>query len=155
MSREKKLIVVVPMPGTFLLDIAGPCDVFAAADSALDGNGGYEVLLASPLDTNKIVTKGGLEIVCPTTVTAINTPIDTLIIAGFSIAKLPEGNRFIQWLKYVYPQLNRIGSVCVGTYALAEAGILDGKQATTHWAWWKKIMDGRWRRRFHGGWCYI
>ncbi len=34
------------MPGIYLLDIAGPCDVFAAADKILDGKGGYEILLA-------------------------------------------------------------------------------------------------------------
>lgn len=121
------------MPGTFLLDIAGPCDVFAAADKAVEDNGGYEVLLASPLDTKKIMTKSGMEITCPVTVTSITQPIDTLIIAGFSIAQLPESARFIQWLRDIYPHLHRIGSICVATYALAEAGILDGKQATTHW----------------------
>jgi transcriptional regulator GlxA family with amidase domain len=129
----KKLVVIVPMPGTFLLDLAGPCDVFGAADKALDGDGGYDILLASPLDTKHVMTKCGIEIVCPTTVTSITQPIDTLIIAGFTLSRLPEGTRFIQWLRDAYPHLQRVGSVCVGTYALAEAGILDGKHATTHW----------------------
>lgn len=130
---KKKLIVVVPMPGIFLLDVAGPTDVFAAADKILDGNGGYEILLASPVNTKKIPTKSSVELHCPVTVAAITQPVDTLIIAGFSMPLLETGKHFFQWLKDIYPKVNRICSVCVGAYALAEAGILDGKQATTHW----------------------
>lgn len=132
-KAKKKLVVVVPMPGIFLLDVAGPCDVFAAADKQLNGNGGYEILLASPINTKKIGTKSGVELNCAVTVNTITRPIDTVIIAGFSWPLLENGGRFFQWLKDVYPTVNRIASVCVGAYALAEAGILDGRQATTHW----------------------
>jgi hypothetical protein len=70
MSKEKKkLVAIIPMPGIFLLDVAGPCDVFMMADSALGenpgaGKGGYELLLASPVDTKKIVTRCGISIDC-------------------------------------------------------------------------------------------
>jgi len=138
---KKKLIVVVPMPGIFLLDIAGPCDVFAAADKILDGNGGYEILLASPINTKKIPTKSSVELHCRSTVTAITQPVDTLIIGGFSMPLLEKGERFFQWLKGIYPKVNRICSVCVGAYALAEAGILDGKQATTHWEYSQQFQQ--------------
>jgi transcriptional regulator GlxA family with amidase domain len=138
---KKKLIVVVPMPGIYLLDVAGPADVFAAADKILDGNGGYEILLASPVSTKKIPTKSSVELHCPVTVTAITQPIDTLIIAGFSMPLLENGARFFQWLKDIYPRVNRICSICVGAYALAEAGILDGKRATTHWEFSQKMQQ--------------
>ena len=129
------------MPGIFLLDVAGPCDVFAAADRILDGNGGYEILLASPVNTKKIPTKSGIALHCHVTATAITQPIDTLIIAGFYMPLLENGARFFQWLKAIYPEVNRIGSVCLGAYALAEAGILDGKQATTHWEYSQQFQQ--------------
>lgn len=129
------------MPGIFLLDIAGPCDVFAAADKILDGKGGYEILLASPVNTKKIPTKSGVELHCPVTVTNITQPVDTVIIGGFSMPLLEKGERFFQWLKGIYPKVNRICSVCVGAYALAEAGILDGKQATTHWEYSQRFQQ--------------
>ena len=138
---QKKLIVVVPMPGIFLLDIAGPCDVFAATDQILNGNGGYEILLASPVKKKKIPTKTSVELHCPVTVTDITQPIDTLIIGGFSMQLLEKGTQFFQWLKDIYPSVNRICSVCVGAYALAEAGILDGKQATTHWEYSQQFQQ--------------
>lgn len=137
-KKRKKLIVIVPMPGTYMLDLAGPLDVFTAADRMLNetaaaGDTGYEILLASPLSTRKIATNSGIEFTCPVRVDEIGRQIDTLIVAGFSIRNLETGKKFCDWLHHAYPGMRRIGSVCVGTYALAEAGILDGKQATTHW----------------------
>lgn len=129
------------MPGIFLLDLAGPSDVFAAADKILNGNGGYDILLASPVNSKKINTKPGIEVICQATVSTITQPIDTVIIAGFSWPLLENGERFFQWLKGIYPTINRIGSVCVGAYALAEAGILNGKKATTHWEYSQQFQQ--------------
>ncbi|WP_440134732.1 GlxA family transcriptional regulator [Chitinophaga sancti] len=135
----KKTVVIVPMPGTFMLDIAGPCDVFAAADALLqDGLGtegtGYNILLAAYGDDKIVPTKSGITMICPLTLDEITQPIDTLIVAGFPMVLLQSGDRrLINWLKNNYPRLRRVGSICVGTYALAEAGILEGKNATTHW----------------------
>ena len=138
---KKKLIVVVPMPGIYLLDIAGPTDVFAAADKLLDGNGGYEILLASPVNSRRIPTKSSVELYCPVTVTGITQPVDTLIIGGFYMPLLEKGARFFEWLKQIYPAVNRICSVCVGAYALAEAGILNEKHATTHWEYSQQFQQ--------------
>lgn len=144
-KEEKKLVVVIPMPGIFLLDIAGPCDVFMAANRFLDESPaidkhGYELLLASPVETKNIVTKSGVEICCTALAQEIDRPVDTLLIAGFSRLELKKGHPFFAWLKQVYPTVRRIGSICIGTYALAEAGILDGKKATTHWEFSQELQ---------------
>src|SRR4051812_12532036 len=114
-KETKKLIVVIAMPGIFMLDIAGPCDVFIAADMALNNNA-YEVLLASPLDTLQVTTKGAISVNCHVKISEINRPIDTLIVAGFSRQQLTKGHPLFQWLRDTYPKLRRIGSICVGTY---------------------------------------
>jgi transcriptional regulator GlxA family with amidase domain len=134
----KKLVVIIPMPGIFLLDVAGPADVFSAANRVLEEHpevdkDGYELLVASPTDTKMILTRSGVNIECPVLASEIDICIDTLIVAGFSRMELKGGHPFFTWLKESYPGLRRVCSVCIGTYALAEAGILDGKAATTHW----------------------
>lgn len=129
------------MPGIFLLDIAGPCDVFAAADKILDGNGGYEIQLASPINSKKINTKAGIEVICKYTISTIIQRIDTVIVGGFSMPLLDNGGHFFQWLKGIYPRVNRMASICVGAYALAEAGILNGKKATTHWEYSQQFQQ--------------
>ncbi len=129
------------MPGTSLLNVAGPCDVFTEADRALNGNSGYEVILASPGSTKKITARSGVQLFCPVTIKDIIPPVDTLIIAGFPMNLLESSTSFFQWLRMIYPQVRRMCSVCSGVYALAEAGILDGKQATTHWQYGQRFQQ--------------
>lgn len=144
---SQKLIVIVPMEGTALLDIAGPCDVFSRADKILrsdpDWQGaGYEILLASPVAAHHLKTQSGVEVVCPVTVAELDRPIDTLLIAGLGTEFLANNlHDFYDWLRNVYPRLRRIGSVCIGAYALARAGILSGRRATTHWQYSQDFQE--------------
>ncbi|CAL1520141.1 GlxA family transcriptional regulator [Chitinophaga sp. MM2321] len=147
LHTSKKLIVVVPMQGTLLLDIAGPCDVFTIANKVLGSDpslhaGGYEILLAAPDATKKVITQSSVELLCPLRVTEIDRPIDTLLIAGLGTEFLNNTHQgFYKWLREMYPRMHRVGSVCIGAYALARAGILDGKRATTHWEFSQDFQD--------------
>lgn len=147
MAHQKKLIVVVPMEGTALLDIAGPCDVFTQANKVLkqypgEEEGGYEILLASPDSTRQLMTQSGVEVVCAAVAAEIKRPIHTLLIAGLGKEFLEYNHfEFYKWLKEVYPLLQRIGSICVGAFALARAGILNGRRATTHWHYTQDFQE--------------
>ncbi|NSL90365.1 GlxA family transcriptional regulator [Chitinophaga solisilvae] len=139
MPHKKKLVVVVPMEGTSLMNIAGPCDVFTQANKVLKNDPataheGYEILIAAPGNGKRIMTQSGVEIVCNMFTSDIKRPIDTLLVAGLGKEFLENNHqKYYKWLKEVYPKLRRIGSICIGAFALARAGVLDGRRATTHW----------------------
>lgn len=144
-ALKKKSVIIVAMTGNMLLDFAGPADVFTNADKYLQSSGiidGYDVTIVSPTANKKVDTTTGISIVCEQSATDINTAIDTLIIAGndFRESSQPALTEFYNWLA-TRNEFNtrRIASVCGGTFALAKAGILKGRNATTHWELSEKL----------------
>ena len=59
---------------------------------------------------------------------------DTLLVAGGPDMTHVVGNRkLLAWLRTMSARCRRIGSICTGAFALAEAGLLENRRATTHW----------------------
>ena len=138
-NKLRKKVVIIPMSGLTLLHFSGPVDVFTNADKCLNLSGskqGYEVVIASPTLNKHIPTLAGAELVCQQSVLEITIPIDIIIVAGndFQELKKSEYTNFCNWLSSINEKSeSRICSVCGGAFVLAEAGLLNGKKATTHW----------------------
>jgi transcriptional regulator GlxA family with amidase domain len=115
--------------GVELLDVAGPSEVFGETNA---GGARYAVTLCSP-DGASVTTSTGVRLVVDTRADEAR-PLDTLLVPGsdgFPVRSLsPE---ILTALSRLARRARRIASVCTGAFVLAEAGLLDGRRAATHW----------------------
>jgi transcriptional regulator GlxA family with amidase domain len=146
MGRKK--IVIIAMPEALSFDIMGPSDVFALADyfRHSKGNEGlfpfYEIMVVSATRELTVRTASGVNISCEHSIYSISGPIDTLIIGGLSLTEKRTGYpAVVKWIRENAGRCRRICSVCIGAFMLAEAGLLSGKNATTHWQYWQELRD--------------
>jgi transcriptional regulator GlxA family with amidase domain len=132
-----RLIVLVGFPGVQGLDLAGPMDVFAGAQELVERTGrsdrGYRVRVAS-LDGEPFRTRAGLSVLPDSALAAVPGPIDTLVVPGGDAVAVTLDRPLVDWLRRRAPRARRVASVCTGAFLLAEAGLLDGRHATTHWS---------------------
>ncbi len=121
-----------------LMNLAGPLDVFTRASAVLSRTGkrrssAYEVELLTH-DEMPVLTGAGLGLIGGRRWTEVQDPIDTLLVlASADVAQARIDPELLAWIRSQAEKVRRIGSVCAGAFILAAAGILDGRQATTHW----------------------
>ena len=129
----QKTIVIVALPGVQLLDVSGPMDVFAEANT----QAGYEVyrLLIAGREPGPILSSSGVRLMADGIIGRdFEEPIDTLLVAGCPKAAEIPADTIVDWLRRRAWSARRFGSVCSGAFFLAAAGLLDGRRITTHWA---------------------
>ena len=129
-------VLIVLFDGVQSLDVTGPLEVFASARHHQAGRGerGYEVTTAS-LGGAPVTSASGLGLIPATDLRAhAADPIDTLLVPGGRGTARPDPE-LVAWLRANGPAARRITSVCTGAFLLAAAGLLDGRNATTHWAY--------------------
>ena len=114
-------VQIVLFDGVQSLDVTGPLEVFTYA-------GGYRVTTAS-VGGMEVRTSSGLRLRPDHD---LSGKPDTLIIPGGEGTRVPPAE-VVAWLRGRGGETKRIMSVCTGAFILAEAGLLDGRKATTHW----------------------
>jgi transcriptional regulator GlxA family with amidase domain len=126
----QRTVLVVLFDGVQSLDVTGPVEVFAGAEQLVPGT--YRIGTAS-LDGAPVRTSSGLTLVPDGTLAGAPGP-HTLLVPGGRGTRRPDP-RLTGWLRENGPRAERLVSVCTGAILLAEAGLLDGRRVTTHWAY--------------------
>ncbi len=125
-----KIVILAP-PGVQSLDVVGPAEVFWEAARRLGDPDAYQVQVVG-INGDPIRGTGALRFLSDRTIHDPDEAIDTLLVAGDpSFQELDPA--VTQWLARRAPGTRRYGSICTGVFLLAAAGLLDGKQVTTHW----------------------
>jgi transcriptional regulator GlxA family with amidase domain len=127
-STTARRIVFVAAPGTEILDLVGPLQVFArASDMYCRANPGalpiYSVEVISISSGRSLVANCGLHFAANKTYRQLRGKIDTLLVAGGdAIEQNKASPEAIRWLRRTAERARRVGSVCTGAMLLARAG---------------------------------
>ena len=131
-------IAELAFPGVQILDVTGPLEVFSRTSRWLRDNGlraddAYHVEIVGP-QRGAFRASSGLRLHADHRYDEVGAGIDTLLIAGgVGTGPLYKDRAILRWIQRQARTVRRIASVCTGAFFLAEAGLLDGKRATTHW----------------------
>lgn len=127
-------VAIVVFDGVQALDVAGPLDVFAEANTFLPAHQHYQVSLVGR-EAGNVSCSNGMQLAVSCGFADLDIQWDLLLVAGgpqLPDAQLP--GEFLEWLQNQACGASRFGSVCNGAFVLAHAGLLDGREVTTHWA---------------------
>lgn len=116
-----------------VLDFAGPFEVFSTASRIVERS-----LQPRPFDVftvaadSPIRARHGLVVVA-THLMGQEPPIDVLVVPGGVVTDALRHRPTIEWIAARARAARLATSVCTGAFLLAEAGLLQGRPATTHW----------------------
>ncbi len=127
---KARRVVVLAYDGAELLDLAGPTNVLTAATRLCPDRRGYRVELVAQR-SGLVTTAGGVQLQARA-LRGVRGPIDTLLVPG-GIDPF-AGRALTPKLTRLASSARRVVGVCSGAFLLAEAGLLDGKRAASHWA---------------------
>jgi len=141
-SRRVVVLAVAPVDE---FDLVCPIQVFGAANR-LARRPVYSVEVITNGKDLTVQGEGGvLSFLAGTSYEAVKQGFDSLLLVCGLGTRNARDPALFAWLRRIARTVRRLGSVCVGSFLLAEAGLLNGKRATSHWRFTKELA-----RRYPG-----
>jgi len=134
-NTAEKTVGILVYPDVEVLDFCGPFEVFATTrlseETRRESSSPIQQVLVSESE-DVVCASGGLRVVAD--VDFSNCPkLDIVLVPGGSgIRAMLHRPEYLDWLRSVAAHVERLASVGTGSLLLAEAGLLVGKNATTH-----------------------
>jgi len=133
----RRRVVIVASFCANSLEYTGPLQVFMEANFFLERVGrsdlGYDIEMAA-VRPGVVYETRGMTVNVDRAYRDVRGEIDTIMFqAPDEDERTIRDGEFVAWVREVAGRARRVASVCVGTFVLAEAGLLNGRRATTHW----------------------
>src|SRR5262249_53744673 len=140
----RKRVGILVFPDVEVLDFCGPFEVFSVTrrdeTRRREEPSPFEVLVIAET-MEPVVATGGLRVL-PDHDLASCPRLDILVVpGGWGTRSLVNNDRIVDWIRDQAARVERVASVCTGSFLLGQAGLLDGRRATTHWRSLDRMRD--------------
>ena len=138
LSSSRRIVVVI-VPPVDELDLVGPLQVFNSVNR-LAGRPIYTIEVVTNANRLTVEGEGGvLTFIARHHFNKVAGACDSvLVVCGLGSRSVRDA-ALSAWLKKMAVEVRRVGAVCVGVFLLAEAGVLNGRRATTHWKFGREL----------------
>lgn len=139
-------VAMLAYPDTQILDVVGPLEVFGRTtrwlrDHGRSGADAYSIEIIG-LTRGAFRTSSGLRLHATRGFRDVRRGVDTLLVAGgIGVTACLANRPLLRFIRRQAACVRRLASICTGAFLLAEAGLLKGRRATTHWSYCARLRD--------------